>query len=83
MTTESPFVTLDEIASTPGPTYGLTERQVKFDIRNGYLPGEIDRRSRIVIRRGEWNQFLAGTWPSEAGESRNPVGIVSIREKAS
>ena len=93
MTTESPFVTVEEVASTPGPTYGLTEKQVRFDVRNGYLPGTIDYRKRVVIRRGEWNDFLTGDWaPAEPGShkkggkkpvSTKPVGIVSIQSKAS
>lgn len=74
---ESPFVSVEEVTSTPGPTYGLTARQLRFDVRKGYVPGTIDHRGRIVIRRTEWNRWLEGE------ETRRPVGITSIREKAS
>lgn len=93
MSAETPFVSAEEIAATPGPTYGLTEKQIRFDIRNGYLPGTIDYRQRIVVRRAEWNDFLSGDWtPAEPGSHKQavkgqatskPVGIHSIQSKAS
>lgn len=77
MSSESPFVTFEEIVTTPGPTYGLTKRMLKFDIRTGRVPGSIDHRGSIVIRRTEWNRWVEGE------SARKPVGIVSMREKAS
>lgn len=74
---DSPFVTWEEVASTPGPTFGLTKRQIRWDIKRGYLPGTVDHRNEPVIRRTEWNQWIAGA------DERKPVGVVSIREKAS
>lgn len=80
---ESPFVSEEEVASTPGPWFGLTPRQVRWDVRNGHLPGTINHRGKLVLRRSEWNEWLEET-PTPAGaEGRKPVGIVSIRDKAS
>lgn len=86
--TETAFVTVEEIATTPGPTYALTEKQIRFDIANGYLPGTTDYRKRIVVRRAEWNAYLSGDWtPAEPGSHKQavkgqatskPVGIHSI-----
>ena len=83
MTPQSPFVTFEEVTNTPGPTQGLTKRQVKFDIRAQppRLPGSVDHRGRIVIRRDEWNEFCAGTWAPEQSdepEVRKPIGIHSF-----
>lgn len=89
-TPRTPFVTVDEVAATEGPTYGLTAKQVRFDIQHGYLPGSIDYRKRIVIRRAEWDAYLSGEWqPAEPGShkaataERKVPGIVSIERKAS
>lgn len=92
MTNESPFVSMEEVASTPGPTFGLTKRQIRWDVKHGYLPGDIDRRGKVVIRRDgpvSWNAYTRGEWmPAEPGShmkaqaeapAKKPVGIHSIR----
>ena len=84
MTAKSPLVSVEEVMAETG----LTKRQIRFDIRNGYMPGEIDHRNRIVIRRGEWNEYLATPgWrkpePDTEPEERKPVGLYSIHGKAS
>ena len=81
MSNESPFVSWEEVAQTEGPTYGLTKVQIRFDVKNQRLPGTIDHRSRIVIRRAEWNEFLRGDWQPTA--QRPKPGIVSLQSKAS
>lgn len=89
---DSSFVPIDEVVTETG----LTRRQVRRDVVNGYLPGHIDHRDRVVILRNgpvSWNAYLNGEWlPAEPGSHKKaqaekpvtkPVGIVSLNSKAS
>lgn len=81
MTPQTPFVPMDELLDDHP---GLTKLQIRFDVKHGYIPGEIDRRNRVVVRRGPYNEYLAGNWTrSETTEERKPIGIVSIDRKVS
>lgn len=57
------FVPIEEIMQETG----LTEIQVRKDIRADLLPGHIHRRQAIVLR-AEWDAYLAGEWkPRQRG----------------
>lgn len=69
---ESPFVSIEEVMQETA----LTQRQIRFDITHGYLPGSINHRGRLVIRRegpDSWNAYLRGEWlPAEPGSHKKP-----------
>ena len=67
------FVPIDEITTATG----LTEIQVRKDVRAGLLPGTI-RSRRLMVLRSEWNAYLAGNWQPRA--PRPAVGIHSVRK---
>ena len=56
---ETPYVPVKELRAALD---GLTLRQIRWDIRHGYLPGTIDHRNMPRVPRQELNDFLAGTW---------------------
>lgn len=70
MNPESPLVNIEEVMNE----IGLTKRQIRFDITHDYLPGYINHRNQIVIRRegpDSWNAFLRGEWlPAQPGSHK-------------
>ena len=79
MKPQTPFVSMDEMLEDHP---GLTKLMIRFDVKSGYIPGEIDKRNRVVVRRGPYNEYLAGNWErpvqQEPAMPSKPVGIVSI-----
>ena len=72
-TPEPPFVTIEEV----GQVLHLSNRQIRNDIRKGYLPGVIDHRGDVRIRRKAWNDFLENGMPEPAtAETADKVSFI-------